>query len=84
LAIAPKSGACWSVRPGTSTSAARRASASTRGEDPNDFRNFEFHPLPGETLTMRITRPAPVQSGLRAIDAAVLQSDVGQRASTHH
>jgi len=53
------------------------------GEDPNDFRNFEFHPLPGETLTMRITRPAPVQSGLRAIDAAVLQSDVGQRASTH-
>jgi hypothetical protein len=53
------------------------------GEDPNDFRNFEFHPLPGETLTLRITRPAPVQSGLRAIDAAAVQSDLGQRASTH-
>jgi hypothetical protein len=53
------------------------------GDDPNDFRNFEFHPLPGETLTLRITRPAPVQSGLRAIDAASLQSDVGQRAATH-
>jgi hypothetical protein len=53
------------------------------GEDPNDFRNFEFHPLPGETLTLRITRPAPVQSGLRAIDAATLRSDVGERASTH-
>lgn len=53
------------------------------GEDPNDFRNFEFHPLPGETLTLRITRPAPVQSGLRAIDAASLRSAVGQRASTH-
>jgi hypothetical protein len=53
------------------------------GEDPNDFRNFEFHPLPGETLTLRVTRPAPVQSGLRAIDAATLHSDVGQRASTH-
>jgi len=53
------------------------------GEDPNDFRNFEFHPLPGETLTLRITRPAPVQSGLRAIDAAALHSDIGQRASTH-
>jgi hypothetical protein len=52
-------------------------------DSPNDFRNFEFYPLPGETLTLRITRPVPVEGALRAIDAVTLRSDVGQRASTH-
>ena len=53
------------------------------GDNPNDFRNFEFHPLPGETLTLRITRPATVQGASRAIDAVRLFSQAGQRASTH-
>jgi hypothetical protein len=52
-------------------------------DDPNDFRNFEFHPLPGEKLTMQITRPGVVQGALRAIDSATLRSEIGQRAATH-
>ena len=52
-------------------------------DDPNDFRNFEFHPLPGEKVTMQITRPGVVQGALRAIDSATLRSEIGQRAATH-
>ncbi|MBS0556274.1 MAG: hypothetical protein JSR27_02540 [Proteobacteria bacterium] len=52
-------------------------------EDANDYRNFEFHPLPGETLTLTVTRPQALQGAQRAIDAANLGSDVGQHAATH-
>lgn len=52
-------------------------------ENPNEFRNFEFHPLPGETLSMRITRPAAMQGAARAIDGVTLRSEAGQRAATH-
>jgi hypothetical protein len=51
-------------------------------EDVNDYRNFEFHPLPGETLTLKITRPVPTQGAVRAIDAVTLSSESGQRAAT--
>jgi hypothetical protein len=47
------------------------------------YRNFEFHPLPGETLTIKVTRPAAVQGDTRAIDSVVLDSQVGQHAATH-
>ncbi|MDR3389518.1 MAG: hypothetical protein P4L92_20930 [Rudaea sp.] len=53
------------------------------GDNPDDFRNFEFHPLPGETLSLHITRPPPAEGALRAIDAANLRSEIGQHASTH-
>jgi hypothetical protein len=53
------------------------------GEDANDYRNFEFHPLPGETLTMKITRPAPVAGATRAIDWVNQTSEAGQRSATH-
>ena len=53
------------------------------GDDANDFRRFEFHPLPGETLSLRITRPASAQGASRAIDKASLTTQAGQRASTH-
>jgi hypothetical protein len=52
-------------------------------DSPSDFRNFEFHPLPGEKLTMNITRPAAAQGALRAIDSVSLTSEIGQRAATH-
>lgn len=45
-------------------------------------RVFEFHPLPGETLALKITRPAPTQGATLAIDAVQLEHDVGQRAAT--
>ena len=53
------------------------------GEDANDYRNFEFHPLPGETLHLKITRPAPVAGATRAIDSVNLSSEAGQRSATH-
>jgi hypothetical protein len=49
----------------------------------NDYRQFVFAPLPGETLTVNVTRPAPVQGATRAIDYVNLQTDQGQHASTH-
>jgi hypothetical protein len=51
------------------------------GEDASDYRNFEFHPLPGETLTLKITRPEPTQGAVRAIDSVTLSSEGGQRAA---
>ena len=52
-------------------------------DDANDYRNFEFHPLPGETLTMTVTRPPALEGAQRAIDAASLDSGAGQHAATH-
>jgi len=48
-----------------------------------DYRVFEFHPLPGETLNLAITRPAAVAGATRAIDRVALSSEIGQRAATH-
>jgi len=47
-----------------------------------DYHVFEFHPLPGETLGLKITRPEAARGATRAIDDVRLQHDVGQRAST--
>jgi len=49
--------------------------------DPNAYRRFEFHPLPGETLTLKITRPEPAEGATRAIDNVVLSYSAGQRAA---
>ncbi|MET0229652.1 MAG: hypothetical protein ABW186_01825 [Rhodanobacteraceae bacterium] len=48
--------------------------------DPNDFRTFEFRPLPGEKLTLRITRPQPAEGATRAIERATLVTSAAQRA----
>ncbi len=52
------------------------------GESPSDYRTMEFHPLPGETLTLKVTRPAPTQGAVRAIDNVTLNSEAGQRSAT--
>ncbi|HZW51002.1 MAG TPA: hypothetical protein VFF05_04015, partial [Rudaea sp.] len=52
-------------------------------DDANDYRNFEFHPLPGETLTLTAIRPEALAGAQRAIDAASLRSAAGQHAATH-
>ncbi len=49
----------------------------------NDYRNFEFQPLPGEMLTVDITRPEAVAGATRAIDSVTLDSDAGRHASTY-
>jgi len=53
------------------------------GEDASDYRNFEFHPLPGETLTLSVTRPEPAQGAHVAADAVTLRSESGQHATTY-
>jgi len=42
---------------------------------------FEFHPLPGEQLVLRVTRPEPAQGASRAIDHVGVVRSPGQRAS---
>ena len=42
---------------------------------------FEFHPLPGEKLTLTLTQPTVVEGGIRAIDRVRLENHVGQHAS---
>ena len=49
--------------------------------DKSDFRRFQFHPLPGETLTLRISKPQAAEGSTRAIDRASLVTSAGQRAS---
>ncbi|MEZ5523304.1 MAG: hypothetical protein R3F08_17780 [Dokdonella sp.] len=50
---------------------------------PDDYYAFQFYPLPGETLTLRISRPQPVAGASRAIDSLWLSSEFGLRAQTH-
>jgi hypothetical protein len=54
-----------------------------QGDDANDYRDFEFHPLPGETLTLNVTQPETVKGAQRAIDLVSLHSEAGQHAATH-
>jgi hypothetical protein len=49
--------------------------------DTNPVRRFEFHPLPGEQLVMRVTRPEAAQGATRAIDAVRLVRRLGQRSA---
>ena len=42
---------------------------------------FEFHPLPGERLTLTLKQPAKVEGGTRAIDRVRLENRVGRHAS---
>lgn len=51
--------------------------------DDSDTWRYEFHPLPGETLTVRVSRPPATQGATLAIDRANLVTDTGQRARDH-
>ncbi|MFH1177976.1 MAG: hypothetical protein V1750_11260, partial [Acidobacteriota bacterium] len=48
-----------------------------------DYWVHEFHPLPGETLTLSVSRPDPVAGATLAIDRATVISQVGRRAGEH-
>lgn len=49
----------------------------------DDMHEFVFHPRPGETLKLDITRPAAADGDARAIDSLSLNSEFGKRATTH-
>ncbi|MDR0703016.1 MAG: hypothetical protein LBF61_11585 [Azoarcus sp.] len=44
---------------------------------------FEFHPLPGEKLTLTVFRPATVEGSFLAIDRVDLYSKIGRHASDY-
>jgi hypothetical protein len=44
---------------------------------------FEFHPLPGEKLTLTVTRPAKIEGSFLAIDRVILRSNAGRHASDY-
>jgi hypothetical protein len=56
--------------------------AMASDENRRDYRSFEFHPLPGEKLTLRITRPQAAKGATRAVDSMRFAESVGQRATT--
>jgi hypothetical protein len=50
-------------------------------EDTQKMHRFEFHPLPGEQLVLRVTRPEAAQGASRAIDWVSVVRRPGQRAA---
>ncbi|MBX3698230.1 MAG: hypothetical protein KF811_10475 [Dokdonella sp.] len=56
---------------------------ATTSADGDGFHEFEFHPLPGETLTVHVTKPAAVEGATRAIDRLNLASEFGLRARSY-
>ncbi len=44
---------------------------------------YQFHPLPGEVLELKISRPQGISGNTIAIDSAAIESRVGKRSSDH-
>ena len=49
----------------------------------DDYWTHEFHPLPGEKLTVKVTRPEAVAGDSIALDSVTLTSNVAQHAAEH-
>lgn len=49
----------------------------------DDYWTHEFHPLPGETLTVKVTRPEAIAGDSIALDSVALDSNIAQHASEH-
>lgn len=56
---------------------------AVQSPDSGKFWVHEFHPLPGETLTVTINRPEPVSGSSLAIDGVTLNSQISARSSQH-
>jgi len=52
-------------------------------EEIGEYWVFEFHPLPGETLAIGISRPEAVAGATLAIDSVSLTSAIGSRVREH-
>ncbi len=49
----------------------------------DEEQDFEFHPLPGEVLTLTLKQPAVASGVTRAIDQVQIKGDIGARASQY-
>lgn len=58
-------------------------SASSSSGSNGEFHVFEYFPLPGETLSLKISKPIAAEGATRAIDSLYLGSEFGVRARTH-
>lgn len=66
----------WTLQPGT------RFRVSPKGMDSLSHNAWTFYPLPGETLSIAITEPTPVEGGTIAIDRASLTQQWGPRGQS--
>lgn len=76
----------WRVVVGPSLSmqsAGVPVSEPSAGIDEDDVWQHEFHPLPGESLTLTISKPAAVAGATLVADSVSLHTDVGSRSRTH-
>ncbi len=76
----------WRVVVGPSlsmTSSGVPVSEPASGIDEEDVWQHEFNPLPGEVLTLSISRPAAVAGATLVADSVLLTSDIGTRSRTH-
>ncbi len=49
----------------------------------DDYWTHEFHPLPGEKLTVKVTRPEAIAGDSIALDSVALTSNIAQHAAEH-
>ena len=54
------------------------------GIDEDDVWQHEFNPLPGEQLTLTISRPAAVPGATLVADSVEMSSEIGTRSRTHN
>ena len=56
---------------------------SSSTDTASDYHVFEFHPLPGESLTLKVQKPEPATGASRAIDSLSVTTTIGPRSRTH-
>lgn len=56
---------------------------SPSNDSASDYHVFEFHPLPGETLSMKVQKPESASGASRAIDSLSVATSIGPRSRTH-
>lgn len=77
----------WRVRVGPMWHADFRGVPQVGGTDDvaaSEDHEFEFRPLPGETLVIAMHQPMVAPGATRAIDAARLVSEAGRHSAMHH
>ena len=74
----------WRIQVGPAWHMRHAGVPETSGEagGDDDAHWFEFDPLPGETLTLALSRPEPIAGEVRAIDAVQLLHEPGLQAAT--
>lgn len=73
----------WTVQVGDSWRAEFDGVPETAGASGSGLKQFAFQPQPGETLSIRISKPVPVSGDSQSIESVRLINTHGQRATEH-